>query len=185
MCCNYQDRVCFSEMIDLISHMPRFTWKMNVFPSICIGNCINGCWNSQNRARFSKTINLRGHMPRFTLKNERFPFYLIRITRNVCWNHQNRACFSKTIDLRGQMPRFTWKMNVFPSIFLERPEMCVVTIRTGFIFLRWSIWSVTCLGWPEKWMFSHLSTWKPHKYVLKPSEQGSFFQDNQFEGSHA
>ena len=36
MCCNYQDRVCFSEMIDLISHMPRFTWKINVFPSISL-----------------------------------------------------------------------------------------------------------------------------------------------------
>ena len=92
--------------------------------------------------------------------------------------------FHETIDLRGHMPRFTWKMNVFPSIFLEMPEMCVVTIRTGFIFLRWSIWSVTCLGWPEKWMFSHLSPWKPHKCLLKPSEQGFFIQDNQFEGSH-
>ena len=34
-------------------------------------------------------------------------------------------------------------------------------------------------------MFSHLSPEKPHKCVLKPSEQDSFFQDNQFEGSHA
>ena len=34
-------------------------------------------------------------------------------------------------------------------------------------------------------MFSHLSPEKPHKCVLKPSEQGSFFQDNHFEGSHA
>ena len=56
---------------------------------------------------------------------------------------QNRACFSETIDLRGHMPRFSLKMNVFPSIYPQ----------------------------------------KPHKCVLKPS--GSFFQDNQFEGSHA
>ena len=26
---------------------------------------------------------------------------------------------------------------------------------------------------------------KPHKCVLKPSEQGLFFQDDRFEGSHA
>ena len=57
---------------------------------------------------------------------------------------QNRAHFSEAIDLKGHIPRFTQKMNVFPSISLE-----------------------------------------PHKYVLKPSEQGSFFWDDQFEGSHA
>ena len=45
------------------------------------------------------------------------------------------------IDLRDHMPRFTLKMNVFPSIFLET-----------------------------------------QKCVLKPSEQGSIFWDNQFEG---
>ena len=59
-------------------------------------------------------------------------------------NPQNRTPFFETINLRGHMPRFTLKMNVFPSISLA-----------------------------------------PHKCVLKPSEQGSFFQDNQFEGSHA
>ena len=103
--------------------------------------------------------------------------------------------------------------------------MCAETLRTGLIFLRWSIWGVTCLGllknehfpmyliknpinvcWNpqnracfsemidlrvtclgllEKWTFSHLSPYKSHKCVLKPSEQGSFFQDNPFEGSHA
>ena len=31
------------------------------------------------------------------------------------------------------------------------------------------------------YMFSHLSPKKPHKCVLKPSEQGSFFQDDWFE----
>ena len=36
-----------------------------------------------------------------------------------------------------------------------------------------------------KWMFSHPSPEQPHKCVLKPSEQGSFFLDNWFEGSHA
>ena len=134
---------------------------------------------------FSKTIDLRGHMPRFTLKNECFPICLLGNTINGCWNSQNRACFSKMIDLRGHMPRFTWKMNIFPSISLETPYMCVEAIRTGLVFPRQSIWGVTCLGLLEKWMFSHLYPWKPHKCVFKPSEQASFFQDNQFEGSHA
>ena len=37
----------------------------------------------------------------------------------------------------------------------------------------------------KEWMFSHVSPQKPHKCVLKPSGQCSFFQDDQFEGSHA
>ena len=32
---------------------------------------------------------------------------------------------SKTIDLRGHMPRFTPKMNVFPSIS-AKPHKCVL-----------------------------------------------------------
>ena len=106
------------------------------------------------------------------------PIYLLRNPRNMCWNHQNGACFSKMFDLRGHMPRFTWKMNIFPSISLDMPEMCVVTIKKGFVFPRQSIWVVTWLGLLRKWMFSHLSPQKPHKCVLKPSEQVSFFQDN-------
>ena len=74
---------------------------------------------------------------------------------------------SKTIDLRGHMPRFTLKMNVFPSISLESPQMCVETIRSGFIFMRRLIWGVTCWGLLEKFMFSHLSPWNPHKCVFE------------------
>ena len=83
------------------------------------------------------------------------------------------------------MPQFTQKMNIFPSISLETPEMCVETIRIELVFLRQLIWGVTCLGFLEKWSFSHLSPLKHHKCVLKPSTQGLFFWDNRFEGSHA
>ena len=135
---------------------------------------------------FSKTIDLRGHMPRFTLKMNLFPSINLLINPiNVYWNPQNSAHFSKMIDLRGHMPRFTLQMNVSPSIYLETPYICVETIRTGFVFLRWSIWGITCLGLLEKILFSHLSPWKPHKCVLKPSEQGLLFQDDRFEGSNA
>ena len=34
VCLNPQNRAHFSEMIDLRDHMPRFTLKMNIFPSI-------------------------------------------------------------------------------------------------------------------------------------------------------
>ena len=33
-------------------------------------------------------------------------------------------------------------------------------------------------------MFSHVSPQKPHKCVLKPSAQGSFFQDDRFDQKH-
>ena len=36
VCSNTQNRTCFSEMIDLRGHMPRFTLKMNIFPSISL-----------------------------------------------------------------------------------------------------------------------------------------------------
>ena len=62
--------------------------------------------------------------------------------------------------------------------------MCVETLRTVLISPRRSIWGVTCLGLLKKWTFSPLSPEKPHKCVLKPSEQGSFFQNDWFEGSY-
>ena len=79
-------------------------------------------------------------------KIECFPIYLLGNPINVCWNPQNRTHFSETINLRGHMPRFTLKMNISPSISLETPLMCGETLRTWLVFLRWSIWGVTCLG---------------------------------------
>ena len=53
--------------------MPRFTLKMNIFPSISLENLKDVCWNPQNNAHFSETIDLWGHVPRFTLKMNIFP----------------------------------------------------------------------------------------------------------------
>ena len=36
MCSNPENRAHFSKTIDLRGHMPRFTVKMNVFPSISL-----------------------------------------------------------------------------------------------------------------------------------------------------
>ena len=107
-------------------------------------------------------------------KKEHFPMNLLRNPINVCWNHQNRARFSKMIDLRGHMARFTWKMNIFSSISWEMPEMCVVTIRRGFVFLRWSIWGVTYLGLLEKLMFSIYLLGIPINLCWNPQNRAHF-----------
>ena len=101
----------------------------------------------------------------------------------MCYNPVNRASFSETINLRGHMPRFTWQMNDFPSIYtLRNPINVCYNPGTVLDFLWRSIWRVTCLILPNKWMISHLSAEKSHKCVLKPSEQGLFFWDDWFEG---
>ena len=52
--------------------MPRFTLKMNVFPSNS-SETPEMCVETLRTACFSETINLRGHMPRFTLQMNVFP----------------------------------------------------------------------------------------------------------------
>ena len=59
--------------------------------------------------------------------------------------------------------------------------MCVETLRTVLIFLRRSIWGVSCLDLVEKWTFSHLCPWNTRNVCWNPSEQYSFFQDDWFE----
>ena len=60
--------LCFSEMIELRGHMPRFTLKMNILPPMSLENTINVRSDPQNSVSFSKMIDLRGHMPRFPQK---------------------------------------------------------------------------------------------------------------------
>ena len=76
-CWNPQNRGCFSKMIDLRGHMPRFTLKMKIFQPMSLRNIINVCWNPQNSGCFSKMIDLRVHMPRFTLK--------INVFQSISW----------------------------------------------------------------------------------------------------
>ena len=54
--------------------MPRFTLKMNVFPSISLETPQMSVETLITEDRFSQTIDLRGHMPRFTLKMNIFPY---------------------------------------------------------------------------------------------------------------
>ena len=121
--------------------------------------------------------------------NECFPIYLLGNTINVSWNPQNRA---------GIFPRWSiWgvtclglliKMNIFPSICLRICHKCAVGTHqkrvpcfSKMIDLRGQM---PRFSWKMN-MFSHLSDWKLHECVLELSEQGLFFQDDQFEASNA
>ena len=134
---------------------------------------------------FLRMIDLRGHMPRFTIKMNVLPSISLRNTINMCWNPQNRACFSEMFNLRGHMPRFTLKRNIFPSISWETPSLYVETLRTVLIFLIWSIWQDHMPRFTLKRNIFPSFSSETHQCVMKPSEQGSFFWDDWFEGSHA
>ena len=53
--------------------------------------------------------------------------------------------------------------------------MCVETLRTGIIFLKMINFRGHMPRFILKMNVFHLSPWKPHKCVLKPSEQGIIF----------
>ena len=63
--------------------MPRFTVKMNVFPSISLETPTMCVQTLYNRAHFSQMIGLRGHMPRFTLEMNVF-FSISLETPKMC-----------------------------------------------------------------------------------------------------
>ena len=61
--------------------MPRFTLKLNLFPSTTLETPWMCVENPQNSAGFSETIDMRGHMPRLYCANECDPIYLMRYPR--------------------------------------------------------------------------------------------------------
>ena len=75
--------------------------------------------------------------------------------------HLQQGTFFWDEQFEDHMPRSTLKMNVFQSISLETHKCVLKHCRSGLILLRPSIWWITCLGLLLKWMFSHLSPWKP------------------------
>ena len=158
--------------------IPRFTIKNEDFPIYLFGNphkCV--LIPSEQGLYFLRQLIWGVTCLVLPLKNECFTtIYLLGNHVHVCWNPQNRACLPKTINLRGHIPRFTWKMNVFPCISLETPYMCDDTLRTGLDFLK-TINLLCHIPWftLKNETFCHLSPWKLHNCVLKPSEQGSLF----------
>ena len=120
VCWNPQNRACFSKMINLIGHMPRFTPKNEHFPMYLLQKCHKYVLKLSEQGSCFPSWSIWGVTWLGLLENG-FPIYLLRNARNVCCNHQERVHFSNTINLRGHMARFTWKINVFPSISLECP----------------------------------------------------------------
>ena len=73
VCWNPQNSARFSKTIDLRDHMPRFSWKIHVFPPMSLKTPQMCVETLRTGLVFSETIDLRGHMPRFTLKMKVFP----------------------------------------------------------------------------------------------------------------
>ena len=63
VCWNPHNRVCFSETINLRGHMPRFTLKVNIFPSISWETPDMCVETLRTMFIFPKKIGLKGHMP--------------------------------------------------------------------------------------------------------------------------
>ena len=133
-------------------------------------------------------IDLRGHMP--SIYSQKWTCYAIYLLGNpIKWvlkSLRTGLIFARQsiwgVTCLGLL---SW-INVFPSISLEMPKtLCWNPQNRVHVYPRQSIWEVTCLHLLEKWTFSNLSPWKPQKCVLKSPEQGSFFQDDWFERSHA
>ena len=128
-------------------------------------------------------------LPRFTSKNEMFSHLSFEWPHKCFLAFASEQCYFEMINLRCHMPRFSWKVNDFLG---NTTNVCWnPQNRAAKCFSRRSIWGVTC---PSKFTlkmnaFPSLSPKKPHKCVLKPSEQCLFFQDMhlkwRFEGSHA
>ena len=106
VCWNPQNSARFSKTFDLRCHMPRFTLKMNIFPSISL-----------------ETPKMCVEILRTVLISPRQSIWgvtCLGLVEKFMFSH---LCpfLSETIDSRGHMPRFTLKMNIFPSISLESP----------------------------------------------------------------
>ena len=136
----------FPREIDLRGHMPRFTLEMNIFPSISWETPDKCVLKPSEHCSFFQDNQFEGSHAYVYSINKHFSIYLLGNPINVCWNPQNSARFSEMIALRGHMPIFSWKMIILPAMSLNTPEMYVETLTTVFVFLRQSIWGVTCLG---------------------------------------
>ena len=121
-----QNSAHFSKMIDLRDHMPRFTLKMNVFPSISL-ETPKMCVETLRTLLVSPRQSIWG-LTCLSLV-EKFMF------SHLCpWKHHK--CVLKTLRtglffprrsiLRGHMPRFTLKMNIFPIYLLRNPKKCLL-----------------------------------------------------------
>ena len=120
VCSDPQNGARFSKTIDLRGHMPRFTQKMNVFPSIS--------WETQKMC--VQTLRTVPVSPRQLIwgvtclslvEKFMFPTYVLGNTRNVCWNPQNRAFFFWDDRFEGPHAEVYSQIECFPIYLLRNP----------------------------------------------------------------
>ena len=107
VCWNPRNSACFSKTIDLRGHMPRFTQKMDVFPSISI-ETPKMCVETLRTVLISPGWSIWGVI-------------CLGLVEKCMFSQLCPFFFSETIDVTGHMPRFTLKINIFPSISWETP----------------------------------------------------------------
>ena len=154
---------CFSEMIDLRGHMPRFN-SINewFFPSHLLGNPINAYSEQASSQDNTWGVN----MPRFTWK---WTFSQSPWKPTICMlKPQNRVGFPKQtmrVTYLGLLSKWT-----FALLSPWKSHKCVLKpSEQGSFSQQDQFWGVTCLGLLDKWTFSHLSPWKSHyMYVEMP-----------------
>ena len=112
--------------------------------------------------------------------------YLCPWKHDTCvWKPSEQGLFFQDKRFEGSHVLVYSKNECFPIYVLRNPIKVVETLKTELVFLRWSIWGVTCLGLLSKWMSSHLSPQKTHKLCWNPQNRACFSEMINFEGSHA
>ena len=176
----------FSKKINLRGHMPRFTFKMNIFPPISLETNYNVCWNPQNRVSFSKDNWIEGSHA--LVYSQKWTFcHLSPWKPHICVlkPSEQGSIFPKQLISDVNMSRFTWNMNVFPSNLL-RNHVQVCWNPQNRACLPKTINLSGCLGLLETWMSSYLSPWKPHTCVDDTLRTGlDFLRQIDFDVSHA
>ena len=157
-------------MINLRGHMPRFTSNWT-FPIYVLRNARNVCWKPQKRdSLFSDLIDLRRHMSRFAWKMNIFPFIFLEMPEMCVENLRRGIVFLRPLIWGVTCLGLLWEMKIFP-IYLPRNPINVCWNPQKRDHFSKMIDLKGHMPWfdSERWIFSHISSWKPHKSVLKPS----------------
>ena len=176
----------FAEMINLRGHMPRFTLKMNVFPSMSLRNIINVCWNPQNRARFYKMINLRGRMPKFNWKMNVFPRMSLETLKMCVENLRTGLAFPRWTIWGVPCLGLLWKWT-FSHLCLWKHYKYCRNPQNSACFSK----MIDLRGHIPRFSLKneHVSPIyllrNPINVCWNPQNSAHFCWDDQFEGSHA
>ena len=155
--------------------MLRFTLKMNVFPSICLETPLMCIETLRTGLVFTKTIDLRDHMSEVYSQNECFSIYLLWKPHKCVLKPLEQGSIFWDDQFEGSHAEVYSQNECFPIYLLGNTINVYWNPQNRACFYKTLIWGITCLGLLSKWMFFHLSPWKPHKCVLIPLEKVPFF----------